>query len=169
MYMSDYTDLLEDQDDDDQGMTAVRKALRAADKRAKDAEKRAEDLTAQARVSSIKDLVKKAGLKEAVARYVPKDIEDADSLETWLKSDEGSVFADSKVAGGPPVEGDPEPVDPAFAVFARLAAAEAGSDQRQTIDSGKVSQTLSGLQGQNLSDRDLLAAFAALDQGKLPG
>lgn len=164
--MTDYTDMLQDQDDDDQGMTAVRKALRAADKRAKEAEERAEKAEAKSRVDDVKGLLHKAGIKEAVARYVPKDVTDADSLDVWLKSDEGSVFADSRIATAD--QENAEVVDPALAVFSRLSNVEQGGDQRQSLNGDKVSQTLNGLAQQNLSDKDIFAALAALDAGKLP-
>jgi hypothetical protein len=166
--MADYSAFLEDQEDDDQGMAAVRKALRAADRRAKEAEERAEKAESTARAATLNDLLKEAGLKTAVARYVPKDVNDADSLEVWLKSDEGSVFADSRAPKQDEGNPDQHQDDEALRLFGKISRAEQGGDQRQPVNGDKVGQALAGLAGKDLSDKDLLAAFAALDQGKLP-
>lgn len=171
---TDYSAFLNDQDDDDQGMSAVRRALREADKARKEAEKRAEAYESKIRLN----LVKEAGLKEAVVRYVPSDVVDKDSLETWLKSEEGSVFADSKSSTpvATPEAGEEEQIQglegipPAMLeMFQRMSGVEAGADQRQLVGQSKAEAGLASLAGKDLSEKELMAAFTALDQGKVPG
>lgn len=166
--MADYSELLQDQDDDDQGMRAVRKAAREADKRAREAEERAAKAEARVRASIVQDLVKKAGLKEAVARYVPKDVEDADALEVWLKSEEGSVFAEAR-SGAP--QGDPVPTqdDSSVDLFAKISRAESGGDQRQPVNADKAGSALAAAADRGLNANEIQALFAALDSGKVPG
>lgn len=166
--------LEEEHDDDDNVIRDLRKALRARNREFRALNDARQTDLAEKRAQ----LVRAAGLKDAVLEYVPDTVTDKDSFETWLKSDKGSVFADSKAPaqpGEPPIDGAPAVVVPEgltpemLAFFQQVQGAEAGANNRQPVGAELASAGLQSLEGKNLSDKELLAAFAALDAGKVPG
>lgn len=161
--VTDISELMQDQDDDDNGMLQVRKALRESEKVRKALEAEVSTARKTVRQNDLASLLTKAGLKKAVATYVPDTVTDEDSLEVWLKSDEGSVFADARAT---PVatEADPAPASGAAQVFQRLAQAEAGASASQpVVGQEKAAQGLAEIGTKDFrSGDDFLAALRTL-------
>lgn len=92
--MSNYDD--DDFLDDDNGQESgalreVRKAQRAAEKRAKELEARLAEYESKERQRNLASLLEQRGLNPKISAFVPSDVVDEDAIGSWL-DEYGDVF-----------------------------------------------------------------------------
>lgn len=89
----EYTDEDDDiMDNNDGGITQLRKVNRALEKRAKELEKELMGIKTQTRQRTIKDVLQARGANPKIAAFIPADIEPSeDAVSAWL-TEYGDVF-----------------------------------------------------------------------------
>ena len=89
----EYTDEDDDTiDNNDGGITQLRKVNRALEKRAKELEKELMGIRTQTRQRTIKDVLQTRGANPKIAAFIPADIEPSeDAVSAWL-TEYGDVF-----------------------------------------------------------------------------
>lgn len=63
----------------------LRKVNRTLEKRLKELEGEYGNLKTQSRQRSVKDVLASKGVRPSIAKYIPEDISDEESINTWLK------------------------------------------------------------------------------------
>ena len=99
MSQYDEFDDLDDLDDDTRGSNAlreVRKAQRAAEKRAKELEAELAKYRAEARQNTLKSLLTEKNLNPKIAAFIPADITEPEKVAAWL-DEYGDVFSPAPV------------------------------------------------------------------------
>lgn len=84
----------DDDDDDmtqDEGPSALRKALKKAEKERKELQAELASLRDAQRSRSVKDVLETAGVNPKIAAFIPKDIVEPSQVTTWL-AEYGDVF-----------------------------------------------------------------------------
>jgi len=89
----EYTDEDDDTiDNNDGGITQLRKVNRALEKRAKELEKELMGIKTQSRQRTIKDVLQARGANPKIAAFIPADIDPSeDAVSAWL-TEYGDVF-----------------------------------------------------------------------------
>jgi hypothetical protein len=89
----EYTDEDDDiMDNNDGGITQLRKVNRALEKRAKELEKELMGIKTQSRQRTIKDVLQARGANPKIAAFIPADIDPSeDAVSAWL-TEYGDVF-----------------------------------------------------------------------------
>ena len=143
--MSQYDDDDDDFNDvDDNSINAIRKALRAAEKRAKALEQELSTYRTEARQRTLQGALEAKGLNPKVAAFVPADVT-VDGIGAWL-DEYGSLFAPQGETA-PPAQQETE-VPPGAAAFTQVTS----TGTPATFDE---SQQIAMLQGAKTTDEIL--------------
>lgn len=105
--MSNYDDDSDDFDFDPNetnAMREVRKAQRAAEKRAKELEAELVKFRENERQRNLSHLLDQRGLNQKVAKFIPTDMVDEQAISSWL-DDYADVFTGTAGGGAPQVKG----------------------------------------------------------------
>ena len=88
----DFEEEVKPRREDNDVLRQVRKAARAAEKRAKELEAELATLKTQQRSSLVSSFLSEKGLNPKIAKFIPSDVEtSAESLANWLE-DNGDLF-----------------------------------------------------------------------------
>lgn len=172
----------DDENDDDfeeqhqgDGPADLRKAHRAATRKAKELEKQLaeaqeqiKNLTGKVRGTSISEVLQAKGVNPKVAKLIPSDVEATDEAVTKWLDEFGDVFnitvpdsADTTDDGGASQDDDTPPASGVSAEdIAALQAALGASDGGSAVPSGAVSKLLSDVEGNAKSLDDVLEIMA---------
>lgn len=112
-------------DDDDDfdidtegGISQIRKALRAAEKRAKALEQELASFRAESRTRALKGAIEARGLNPKVAGIIPADIED---VNAWL-DEYGDIFGAAPAQSAQATEPDAVPAPEGADTFSQVAS-----------------------------------------------
>lgn len=138
--MSQFDDDDDFEDGVDGSINSIRKALRAAEKRAKALETELSSFRSESRKRALQGAIEAKGLNPKIAAFVPADLA-ADDVATWL-DEYGDVFAPAGATAPPSPSDEPTGVVPPEG--ANIFSEVASSGAAPTGDEGQMLALIRG-------------------------